>query len=170
MKARRPPQDPDSSSAAYSRALAWLTARELSEAQVRSRLTDRGYSRPAIDAAVARLVETRSLDDRRAAMAVARAEMRGRGRGPGRVMGRLITMRIDRDLAKAVVAELFGDTSEDDLLEAALHRKLRGRSERLADPHERRKLIAYLIRQGYSASSAARTVRNRSKNPPKGVP
>ena len=164
MKARRPPQAPDSPSAAYSRGLALLTARELSEAQVRSRLTDRGYSRAAIDAAVARLIENRSLDDRRAAMAVARAEMRGRGRGPGRVMGRLIAMRIDRNLAKEVLAELFGDTPEDDLLDAALHRKLRGRSERLADPHERRKLIAYLIRQGYSASSAARAVRSKAKN------
>ena len=163
MKARRPPQNPDSPTAAYSRALAWLTARELSEAQVRTRLNDRGYSQPAIDTAVQRLIENRSLDDRRAAMAVARTEMRVRGRGPGRVMGRLLTMRIDRDLAKEVVAELFGETSEDDLLEAALTRKLRGRSDRLADPNERRKLIAHLIRQGYSASSAARAVRSKTK-------
>ena len=163
MNARRPPQNPDSPTAAYSRALAWLTARELSEGQVRIRLADRGYSRAAIDTAVQRLIDNRSLDDRRAAMAVARAEVRGRGRGPGRVMGRLIAMRIGRDLAKDVVAEIFGETPEDDLLEAALNRKLRGRSERLADPQERRKLVAYLIRQGYSASSAARAVRSKSR-------
>ncbi len=163
MKRRRPPDNPDSPTAAYSRALAWLTARDLSEAQVRVRLSDRGYSRAAIDAAVPRLVEERSLDDRRAAMAVARAEARGRGRGPGRVMGRLLTMRIDRELAKEVVAELFGETSEDDMLEAALNRRLRGRADRLADPHERRKLVAYLIRQGYSASSAARAVRSKAR-------
>ena len=78
-------------------------------------------------------------------------------------MGRLLTMRIDRDLAKEVVAELFGETSEDDLLEAALNRKLRGRHERLEDPQERRKLVAHLIRQGYSASSAARAVRSKSR-------
>ena len=163
MNARRPPRDPDSPAAAYARALAWLSARELSEGQVRIRLADRGYSRAAIDAAVQRLIENRSLDDRRAALAVARAEMRGRGRGPGRVMGRLITMRIDRDLAKDVVAELLGETAEDDLLEAALNRKLRGRSERLETPQERRKLVAYLIRQGYPASAAARAVRSKSR-------
>ena len=163
MKARRPPENPDSSTAAYSRALAWLTARELSGAQVRTRLADRGYSSGAIDAAVQRLIDNRALDDRRAAMSVARAEVRGRGRGPGRVMGRLLHMRIDRDLAKEVVREVFGDTPEDDLLEAALNRRLRGRPERLADPLERRKLVAYLIRQGYSASSAARAVRSKSR-------
>ena len=38
MKKPRPPDDPDSSKAAYSRALRWLTARELSEGQVRIQL------------------------------------------------------------------------------------------------------------------------------------
>ncbi len=58
MKKSRPPEDPDSSKAAYLRALRWLTARELSEAQVRARLAEKGYTDTAIMPAVERLLRT----------------------------------------------------------------------------------------------------------------
>ena len=67
MKQPRPPEDPDSSKAAYFRALRWLTARELSEAQVRSRLAEKGYTELAIKPALERLLQDRTIDDRRAA-------------------------------------------------------------------------------------------------------
>jgi regulatory protein len=163
VKRPRPPSDPDSPKAAYLHALRWLTARELSEAQVRDRLDQRGYTETAISSAIERLKATRALDDRRAATAVARTEAKVRHHGPRRVMGKLIAMRIDRDLANEVVRGLFGETDEQDLLEAALERRLRGKPERLKDPHERRKLLAYLVRQGFSASAAVNLMRNRSR-------
>ena len=113
----RPPADPDSSKAAYFRALRWLTARELSEGQVRARLAEKGYTANAIKPAVERLLNDRTIDDRRAATAVARTEARVRRHGPHRVMGKLIAMQIDRDLAKDVVRELFGEEPEEALLE-----------------------------------------------------
>ncbi len=115
MKKPRPPEDPDSSKAAYFRALRWLTARELSEAQVRSRLAEKGYTEIAIKPALERLIQDRTVDDRRAATAVARTEARVRRHGPHRVMGKLIAMHIDRDLARDVVRELFGEEDEDAL-------------------------------------------------------
>jgi len=159
----RPPEDPDSFKAAYFRALRWLTARELSEAQVRDRLADRGYTDAAIGPAVDRLRQERTIDDRRAASAVARTEARVRRRGPRRILGKLIAMQIDRDLAKEVVKELFGETDEQELLETTLERRLRGNFERLKDPLERRKVLAYLVRQGFSASAAASALRQKSK-------
>src|SRR5262245_32974541 len=72
VKKPRPPEDPDSSNAAHFLALRWLTARELSEAQVRERLAEKGFTSTAIEPAVARLLADRTLDDRRAATAVAR--------------------------------------------------------------------------------------------------
>ena len=139
MKKPRPPDDPDSSKAAYFRALRWLTARELSEAQVRSRLADKGYTDAAITPAVERLLQDRTLDDRRAATAVARTEARVRRHGPHRVMGKLIAMQIDRDLAKEIVRELFGEEDEEALLQKTLEIRLRGNPERLNDPRERRR-------------------------------
>ena len=163
MKTSRPPDDPDSSKAAYFRALRWLTARELSEAQVRTRLAEKGYTDTAIATAVERLLQDRTVDDRRAAVAVARTEARVRRHGPHRVMGKLMAMRIDRDLAKDVVRELFGEEDEATLLDKTLDIRLRGKPERLADPRERRKILAYLVRQGFSASAASAALRNKSK-------
>ena len=163
MKQPRPPEDPDSSKAAYFRALRWLTARELSEAQVRSRLAEKGYTEVAIKPALERLIQDRTIDDRRAATAVARTEARVRRHGPHRVMGKLIAMRIDRELAKEVVRELFGEEDENALIERTLETRLRGNPERLKDPRERRKVLAYLVRQGFSASAASAAIRNKSK-------
>ncbi|HET9467318.1 MAG TPA: RecX family transcriptional regulator [Vicinamibacterales bacterium] len=163
MKKPRPPDDPDSSKAAYFRALRWLTARELSEAQVRARLAEKGYTDVAIAPAIERLLENRTIDDRRAATAVARTEARVRRHGPHRVMGKLIAMHIDRDLARDVVRELFGEEDEEALIDKALDRRLRGKTDRLKDPKERQKLIAYLVRQGFSASAASAAIRNKSK-------
>jgi regulatory protein len=164
VKKRRRPDDPDSSKSAYSRALRWLTARELSEAQVRARLAEAGYTETAISDAIQQLLDNRTLDDRRAAQAVARTEARVRRHGPRRVLGKLMAMDIDRDLAKETVTELFGDQDEAQLLETTLDRRLRGKPERLKDPNERRKLIAYLVRQGFSVSASTSAVRKKSSS------
>jgi regulatory protein len=163
VKKPRPPEDPDSDKAAYLLALRWLSARELSEGQVRERLERRGYSANAITPSIQRLLRERTLDDRRCATAVARTEARIRRRGPRRIMGRLVAMRIDRDLAREVVGELFGESDEQDLLEQTMERRLRGNTEKLKDPNERRKLLGYLVRQGFSASAASGLIRKRSR-------
>jgi regulatory protein len=156
-------RDPFSSKAAYFLALGWLAARELSEGQVRERLGRRGFSPEAINPALQRLLSERTLDNRRAATAVARTEASVRRRGPRRIMGKLVAMRFDKDLAKEVVQELFGETDETELLELTLDRRLRGNTARLRKPHERRKLAAYLVRQGFSASASSGLIRKRSR-------
>lgn len=159
----KPAPDPFSSKAAYVLALRWLAARELSEGQVRERLERRGYAIQAVKPAIQRLLEGHDLDDRRAASAVARTEAKVRRRGPRRIMGRLIAMQIDRELAREVVRELFGEADEQELLETTLEKRLRGNAARLKAPNERRKLLAYLIRQGFSVSAASGLIRQRSR-------
>ena len=94
---------------------------------------------------------------------MARTEARIRRHGPRRVLGKLMAMQIDRDLAKEVVRDLFGETDEEELLETTLERRLRGKPERLKDPAERRKMLAYLVRQGFSPSAATAALRRKSK-------
>jgi SOS response regulatory protein OraA/RecX len=137
--------------------------RELSEGQVRSRLLERGFNHGAADAALDQLRKEHALDDRRAATAVARTEARVRRHGRRRVWAKLAAMQIERGLAREVVNEVFGEDDETGLLEAALERRLRGRPERLKDPRERRKLQAYLVRQGFPASAAHAAIRRRMK-------
>ena len=70
---------------AYIVALTLLSARELSEAQLRTRLKRRQIDDDDIDAAVSRLKADGTLNDRRVAMALARMESAIKHRGRSRV-------------------------------------------------------------------------------------
>ena len=61
-------------------------------------------------------------------------------------------MQIDRDLAKEVVGSCSAKKTRRQLLGRRSRSRLRGNPERLKDPRERRKILAYLVRQGFSAS------------------
>jgi regulatory protein len=136
---------PDS---AYIAALKWLGGRELSERQVRQRLARRGYADDEIDAAITRLTENRSLDDERAARAMAHAETSLKKRGKLRVKRRLEAAGIAPAVAQRAIQETFESVDIDALLAGALQKRLRGR-ERIADDREFQRLYRYLIGQGF---------------------
>jgi regulatory protein len=133
---------------AYLEALKMLARRELSEAQVRQRLTKRGESKDSIDEAVARLKSERSIDDERVAGAIARTQTAGRHRGRRRVVQQIEAAGISGSIASRVVEELFRDLDPDALLTASLAKRLRGR-ERIADDREFQRLFRYLSAQGF---------------------
>ena len=138
---------PDS---AYIAALKMLGGRELSEPQVRQRLARRGCDEEAIDAAVARLKSDGSLDDERAARAMAHAETSLRKRGRLRVKRRLESAGIAPDVAQRATQEIFETVDAAALMEAALQKRLRGR-ERIAGDREFQRLYRYLIGQGFES-------------------
>jgi regulatory protein len=135
-------------SAAYLDALKMLGRRELSEAQVRQRLARRGHDPAATEAAVARLCEERAVDDRRVAAAIARTQVALKGRGKLRVLRQIEQAGISRSIARDAADEVFGEIEGDTLLEAALARRLRGRTH-VADEAERHRLYRYLVSQGF---------------------
>jgi regulatory protein len=136
---------PDS---AYIAALKMLGRRELSEHQLRQRLARRGYEDEATDAAVERLKGDRSLDDERAARAMAHAETSLKKRGRMRVKRRLEAAGIAPAVAARAIQEVFEAIDADALMAAALHKRLRGR-EQIADEREFQRLYRYLIGQGF---------------------
>ena len=136
---------PDS---AYVAALKMLGRRELSERQVRQRLARRKYDDESIDAAITRLKSDRSLDDERAARAMAHAETSLKKRGRLRVKRRLEAAGIAPAVAQRAIQEIFQAVDDDVLIAAALQKRLRGR-EQIADEREFRRLYRYLIGQGF---------------------
>ena len=136
---------PDS---AYIAALKMLGRRELSERQVRQRLARRGYEGEAIDEAVVRLTNDRSLDDERAARAMAHAETSLKKRGTMRVKRRLEAAGIAPAVAARAIEETFQAIDADALVAAALQKRLRGR-EQIADNREFQRLYRFLIGQGF---------------------
>jgi len=125
-----------------------LARRELSEKQVRERLTRKGHEATAIDEAVARLLEERALDDARVAEAIARTETSVRRRGRLRVQLQIQRAGIETSVAKRAVDEVFGAIDDEALIEASLRKRLRGR-ETIEDQKEFQRLYRYLAGQGF---------------------
>jgi regulatory protein len=138
-----------------------LARRELSEAQVRQRLARRGHDEDAIDAAVARLIEERAIDDERVAAAIARTETSVRRRGRLRVRRQIEHAGIAAPTARRAVDEVFGDIDNDAYLQASLAKRLRGR-ETIADDKAFQRLYRYLVGQGFESDQVVRALKARS--------
>jgi regulatory protein len=136
-----------------------LGQRELSEAQIRTRLARRGCDANAITNALERLKRDRTLDDDRVARAAARLEAGIRHRGPARVRQRLQSMGLADDVVQKAVTEAFEDVDELALLDAAYERRLKGRELAELDDKARARLVRGLVGQGFSFGAVLRKVR-----------
>jgi regulatory protein len=145
---------------AYTDGLRMLARRELSEAQVRQRLTRREHTPQDIDAAIERLKANRSLDDARVAGAIARLETGVRKRGRLRVKRQIEAAGISAAIAQRAVDEAFDAIDPDALLEASLQKRLRGR-ERIENDREYARLYRYLLAQGFESDRIRRTLEPR---------
>jgi regulatory protein len=146
---------------AYLTALKQLARRELSEAQIRQRLSRRGFLPDDIDTAIARLRADGSLDDARVATAIARTQLSLKKRGERRVRREIEAAGIAPALAERAVAEVYGEVDADALLAAAIDRRLGTR--RLDDDREMARLYRYLVGQGFESDRAMAALRARRK-------
>ena len=144
---------------AFTVALTLLSARELSEHQLRARLTRRKLDPDDIDTAIARLKHDGTLDDRRVAVALARMESSIRRRGRARVIQKIRQAGIESGVAEDAVAEVFQEVDENELLEQALERRLRGKLPRDLDERSRAKIVRGLMAQGFSLEQILKRLR-----------
>ena len=144
---------------AFSVALTLLSARELSEAQLRSRLTRRKLDPDDIDKTITRLKADGTLNDRRVAVALARMESAIKHRGRARVLQKVRQAGIDGDIAEDAVREVFQDVDEGALLDRALDRRLRGKSPRDLDDRGRARIVRGLAAQGFSLERILKKLR-----------
>lgn len=161
----RPPRRPPSGAAepadAYTTALRLLSRREMSVAEVRERLADRQVPESERERTIQRLIEDGTLNDRRAAAAIARTHAAVKGRGRLRVARELTSRGVDEDTARAALDEVFGEIGEADLLERALRRRLR--TGRITDQAQFRRLYAYLSRLGFASDAIVKLLKKHSK-------
>ena len=149
---------PSDADRAYLAGLKMVAGRELSAAQVRTRLIRREFERQHIDAALERLRSEGAIDDARTARAIARTTASIRGQGKRRARLKIDAAGIDRSVAAAAVDEVFGEVDGDALLQAALTRRLRGRVAP-ADRQEQARLFRYLVGQGFEADRVMEALR-----------
>jgi regulatory protein len=147
---------------AYQSAVKMLARRELSEVQIRQRLARRAFESDAIDEAVARLKEERSINDVRVAGAIARTETGIRKRGPMRVRQRLAAAGITGAIADAAIEEATSSVDMNALLEAALTRRLRD-GQTIDDERTMARLYRQLTSQGFEQDLVLRLLRSRRR-------
>jgi len=148
---------------AYIAGLKLLARRELAEAQLRARLCRQKFDDAEIGGALDQLRQEKALDDRRTALACARTEVRINHRGRMRVIRRIESLGISREIAREAAAQVFAELDEQALLEQALDRRLR-HGQSLTDPAVFRRLHRYLIGQGFDPELVATLLRHRARN------
>jgi regulatory protein len=142
----------DSADAAFDALARDLGRRDHTEASARQRLRERGFSRPAIDAAIARAVERRYLDDARVAARMF-AALRDKGWGPAQARLRLQ----QQGVGEANIEALLDDTPAEVWVERArgrLSRKgLLPTADAPLDEDARGKAWRYLQYRGFSSAT-----------------
>lgn len=136
-----------------------LSARELSESQLRTRLKRRKFDDDDIEAAVSRLKADRTLNDRRVATAIARMESSIKHRGRARVIQKIRQAGINSDTADDAVREVFQDVDETELLDRAFERKMRGKTVKDLDEKGRARIVRALVGQGFSFDAVMKRLR-----------
>ncbi len=135
--------------ATYRTALRAVERRSFARADLARRLRRKGHAPPAVEAALARLLERGFLDD--AAFAASYIETRGaRGRGPLRLARDLAAMGVERAVIDRALAAQAPDPDVAGDVPRALAAK---RAAQLGDlpRHVRpRRVLAYLARRGFS--------------------
>jgi regulatory protein len=134
---------------AYIVALTLLSARELSEAQLRTRLKKRKLDDEEIASAISRLKQDGTLNDRRVAGAIARMETSIKHRGRARVIQKIRQAGIDGDTADEATRQVFEDVDEEALLDQAIARKLRGKTSQELDDKGKARIVRALAGQGF---------------------
>jgi regulatory protein len=147
-----PRREGDSARAA---ALRMLGRRDLTRAEIASRLAERGFGVSDIESALDRLVSDRLIDDRRTAASHVRLASQIKGRGPLRIRRELEARGIAAEVVKAAVDEISPD---DDIraIRAYLERK---RVPARPLPGERRRIFEQLLRRGFPAAAITKVLR-----------
>ena len=136
-----------------------ISRRDLSEAQIRTRLARKEFEDDDIEAAIARLRQDGTINDRRVALAAARLESTIRHRGRARVIQKLRTLGIAAEVVESAVNAVFEEVDENALLDRAFERRLRAHAPKDLDEKGRARIVRGLAGQGFSIDAILRRLR-----------
>lgn len=131
----------------YEAALTILDQAAQASADLTGKLIRKGYARPAAEAAVARLVENRLVDDERYAQRIAQNQL-NKPVGAWAVRRKLMAKRLDEDTIDSVMEDFDSEQQEKACAQAA--EKLWRKYSALPAREGRAKLSQALARRGFS--------------------
>jgi regulatory protein len=134
-------------------ALRVLALRDHSAAELRRKLKTKGYEEAEIEGSIARLLELSYLDDARFARSFVESSIRN-GRGYGaRLKLELARRGVAGDIVQETLAQASEEFGEAATLARTIERRFAGFDPDTASDKERRKVVAYLQRKGFSLSA-----------------
>ena len=148
-------------------ALKALGARAHSTGEIREKLKRRSENPDDIENVIARLKESRYLDDRRFAESFASARLSNEGFGKSRVVQDLRQRRVAPALAEKTVGDVYSEVDESALIEDWIRRKYRNvpREELFREDKDLASAYRRLSRAGFRASEIVRALKQFAKNP-----
>ena len=145
--------------AAQRAALRALARRAHARRDLERRLTKKQHPPAAVRAALERLAARGLLDDGRFAEQYA-AVRATRGKGPARILADLLAQGVERGVAEVAVRRALEEEGIDPEIEARAAATKRARQlSGLAAPVRRRRLLAFLVRRGYSGPQVKELVK-----------
>lgn len=150
----------------FQRAAKLLAAKQRSVEELRERLlSGRGATPELVETVIERLREYGYLDDERFAQSYASLRIQQRPIGRQRLQRDLRLRKIDKQTVDNALDQVFEQTSENDLIDRAIAKRIRLRG-RPATRAESKKLFDHLLRQGFEFELVSEKVRAVSKNDP----
>jgi len=141
-------------------ALRMLARRSYSVAEMRRALEKKYPDSSQVPKAIARLRELHYLDDKKFAEHYASSLVRNRAYGRYRIRRELKAKLVDYRQIEPALQQAFGETSERELLEQALAKKLRTLRLPLTRPRFH-SLCQSLLRRGFNSGDIIKAVRAR---------
>ena len=130
-----------------------LARRDHSVAELERKLHDKGFSAGVVAELIVRLGKSGYLDDRRFAERWAESAVRnGRGYGP-RLRQELARRGVSREIIADVLACIAASHGEEETLAALVTRRFAGFDPESASDRDKRRVVAYLQRRGFSTAA-----------------
>ena len=140
-------------------ALRLLARCDRSEAGLREKLQQFGFSATAVEQTISRCAEYRYLDDRRFALERARALLRS-GRGAGRKILLDLRLRgIDEEVAAEALAAAGQEIDTEQTLRDLLVRRFPDFNYHRANDRERRRVVGFFQRRGFPLEQIFRVIK-----------
>jgi regulatory protein len=143
----------------FQRAVKLLATRSRSVAELRERLLEnRGANKTIVETVIARLREYGYLDDERFAFGYASLKVRHQPIGRRRLKQSLAIKKVDPAVADEALDLVFAETSEEELIDRAIEKRLRIRGHPKTRA-EAKSLFDHLLRQGFPFEMVREKVR-----------
>lgn len=146
------------------RAVRLLAAKPRSVGELRARLLEKLWTNAEIvESVLQKLEEYKFVNDEQFAHDYAASKLRQKPQGKRKLKQTLANKQLDKETVDAALEQVFEETPEGEMVDRAIEKRIRAKGAP-RDRDETKKLLDYLLRQGFSYDLIRDKVRAIAKN------